>query len=115
MSIKVRFTETPDGWLDTQTGLEWSKTLGEASWNDAQLLIPEGWRLPTITELASVVDYTRSKPTTELPGTQSSNYWSATTCRYTPTYAWVVYFGGGGVSADGKTGTGYVRAVRAGS
>ena len=115
MNNKVRFKKTSDGWLDTRTGLEWSKTLGEASWNDAQSLIPKGWRLPTIDELFSVVDHTRGRPATRLPNTQSSYYWSATTYQINPTYAWLVYFLDGDVLADSKTSTNYVRAVRAGS
>jgi len=112
MSIKVRFTETPDGWLDTQTGLEWSKTLGEASWNDAQLLIPEGWRLPTITELFGVVDYTRNRPATELLDTQSFFYWSSTTTQFERRGAWSQGFGYGSVSYDSKANKYAVRAVR---
>ena len=115
MNSQVRFTETPDGWIDTQTGLEWSKTLGEASWNDAQLLIPPGWRLPTIAELFSVVDNTRSDPSTELPETQSDGYWSSTTYQLNPTYAWYVYFFDGYVFASNETNLGYVRGVRGGS
>ena len=115
MNSQVRFTETPDGWLDTQTGLEWSKTLGEASWKDAQLLIPEGWRLPTIAELFGVVDYTRSDPSTELPETQSDGYWSSTTYQLNPTYAWFVYFYNGYVYYSTKSSNYYVRGVRSGS
>ena len=114
MNSHVRFAETPDGWIDTQTGLEWSKTLGEASWNDAQLLIPEGWRLPTIAELFSVVDHTRGRPATELPNTQSDFYWSATSYVPTPGLAWLVGFDGGLVDFSFKVSRNAVRAVRGG-
>jgi len=110
----VRFKKTSDGWLDTRTGLEWSRTLGETSWSDAQLLIPEGWRLPTITELFSVVDNTRSGPATELPNTQSSSYWSATSYVPVPDFAWLVGFYDGFVSNGFKFSLNAVRAVRGG-
>jgi len=114
MNNKVRFTETPDGWLDTQTGLEWSKTLGKASWNDAQLLIPKGWRLPTIDELFGVVDYKRSRLATELPNTQSGYYWSSTSDATSSNFAWNVGFNYGYLSNNGKSITCAVRAVRSG-
>ena len=115
MNSQIRFTESPDGWLDTRTGLEWSRTLGETSWSDAQSLIPPGWRLPTIAELFSVVDNTRSGPATELPNTQSSSYWSATSYAYYPDGAWYVGFFFGGAYYDFKSLNGYVRGVRGGS
>ena len=108
----VRFKKTSDGWLDTRTGLEWSKTLGETSWSDAQLLIPKGWRLPTIDELLGIVDYTRSDPSTELPDTQSDCYWSSTSSASSPGSAWYVNFYLGGVSTSSKSYDDYVRGVR---
>lgn len=114
MNSQVRFAETPDGWLDAQTGLEWGKTIGKFSWEEACAAVPKGWRLPTIAELATIVDWSIYSPATELPDTQSNYYWSATTYQVIPTNAWIVNFYDGFVSADGKTFNDYVRAVRAG-
>ena len=55
---------------DHQTGLEWSAgIIGESSWTDAQklaagctLLGKRDWRLPTVQELLTLVDYERCDP-----------------------------------------------------
>jgi len=114
MNSQVRFEKTSDGWIDARTGLEWSRTLGETSWSDAQSLIPKGWRLPTIDELFGIVDNTRSGPATELPNTQSDGYWSSTSYQDGPAYAWYVGFGYGYVYNYSKSFSAYVRAVRGG-
>jgi len=77
------------------------------------------WRLPTIKELAYLVDYSIPYPgptinTTYFPNTVSSYYWSSTTNASYTGYAWSVYFSRGVDGWDGKSGNGYVRAVRAG-
>jgi len=112
---KVRFEKTSDGWLDDQTGLEWGKTIGRFSWGDACAAVPPGWRLPTIAELATIVDWSMHEPSTELPDTQSFTYWSSTSDANYPYGAWGVYFGTGSVDFNGKSGGYYVRGVRGGS
>ena len=81
------------------------------------------WRLPTIKELHSIVDY-GSGPvinTGYFPWTVTkavSNYWSSTTSADNTYYAWGVYFYNGsiGILDDGcsKSDGHYVRAVRGG-
>jgi len=77
------------------------------------------WRLPTIKELDSIVNLDIPYPgptinTTYFPNTQSSFYWSSTTCAYGKVYAWGVGFGYGDDDYDGKLNGYYVRAVRGG-
>lgn len=100
-------------------GLEWSCTLGRSTWEKAPALIARelgaDWRLPTVQELFSVVDYACVNPATTLPDTQSSSYWSSTTNSGDPSFAWYVYFYDGNVSLVIKAGSYYVRAVRGGS
>ena len=68
-------------------------------------------------ELLSIVDYSRTSPAIDTDAFQceSSWYWTATPYAGSPAdYAWFVYFDGGNSSYSGRTGGGYVRAVRAG-
>ncbi|MFC1857640.1 DUF1566 domain-containing protein, partial [Thermodesulfobacteriota bacterium] len=83
------------------------------------------WRMPTKEELQSIVNYGRHRPaidTSWFPHTactlytNSSFYWSATTS-VNAGYAWYVSFYDGSVqygSYEGKSGSFYARAVRAG-
>ena len=62
------------------------------------------WRLPNIRELESLVDPTRHSPAIPaafFPGRMQEGYWSSTTSRYEPSYAWVLY------TRDGAVGVGY--------
>jgi len=129
-----RFTDNGDGTItDTKTGLMLVKNphtdlpdnfKKELNWKDAIQACKElnfagykDWRLPTIEELASLVDYSKREPaidTEAFPDTKSSWYWSSTPVAGSVGFAWYVYFYGGGVG-DGfyKNSSGYVRPVRA--
>jgi len=121
----VRFIDNGDTITDTATGLEWTKADAPSrlSWQAGQdwcagLRIGghEDWRMPTIRELLTLVDYERCKPAADPAlGLQSYDYWSSSTYQGSPGNAWVVYFFGGDTNADFKTLNGYVRGVRAGS
>jgi hypothetical protein len=102
--------------LDKETGLVWEKSPSprDSNWLDAQLHCNIstvggrfGWRLPTIQELASLVDPSVPEPGPTLPpghpfsiGTLQVQYWSATT-NADPSFnpsAWGVNFQSGGLS-----------------
>jgi formylglycine-generating enzyme required for sulfatase activity len=73
------------------------------------------WRLPTIKELQSLVDYSRYNPaidTTYFPTAVSSLYWSSTTYASNTLLAWGVYFYNGHDYTNYENGNLYVRAVR---
>lgn len=74
------------------------------------------WRLPTIQELLSLVDYTRHDPaidTTAFPDTQSNFYWSSSPDASAPAdYAWLVNFHYGGSDCLHRDCYAFVRAVR---
>ena len=73
------------------------------------------WRLPSKTELLSIVDSTRRCPAINVyifPDTVSSNYWSSTTYAYGADGAWRVHFGYGDDDGYFKSSSYYVRAVR---
>ena len=74
------------------------------------------WRLPTIQELLSLVDYTRFDPAIDIaqfPDTTSTYYWSSSPFASAPAdYAWVVGFSDGGADFLHRDGAAFVRAVR---
>ena len=77
------------------------------------------WRLPTIKELTSIVNYGIPYPgptidTGYFPNTVSSFYWSSTTLAYLTDTAWGVNFYGGLDYPDYKRVSYYVLAVRVG-
>jgi hypothetical protein len=98
--------------LDRETGLVWeqSPSTTPLNWQNAQLNCNTlevgnriGWRLPTLQELASLVDRTQSSPA--LPAGHPFNnvqsgitnaYWSATTFASRADDAWAVSFASNG-------------------
>ena len=103
-----------------------------SNWVDAQVVCNlktvgnrKGWRLPTVHELASLIDPSNPAGNPDLPaGTaffsnvQSSIYWSATTDAGDSAKAWEVnfFFGNlaGGPESEAKNLTNYVWCVRGG-
>lgn len=129
LPAEERFVLVLDGEavLDKETGLVWEKSPStttydwiHAHFHCSQLKIGnrEGWHLPTIEQLASLVDQTNRNPAlpTGHPFTnvQSNLYWSATTIPNSATVAWDVNFSDGAVDDDGKFLTVYVWCVRGG-
>lgn len=129
----LSYTDNGDGTiLDNITGLTWQKcALGESgsdcsggligsyTWSSAQTVCASstlaggGWRLPTMTELMSIVDYEESLGTLDavFPGT-SSYYWTSTPHAYYSSLAWLVGFSQGSIGADYITNAHYARCVR---
>ncbi len=129
------FVDNGNGTVtDTSTGLMWQQdTAGDGQGNYDRMTWEEAlaycesrtigghtdWRLPTIKELHSLVDYSRYNPainTTYFPNTVSFDYWSSTTYAGNTYNAWYVYFYDGHDSWDSKSynNYNYVRAVRGG-
>ncbi|MBM3237576.1 DUF1566 domain-containing protein [Candidatus Poribacteria bacterium] len=118
---------TDDIVLDKETGLVWEKapSMNAMDWDSAlfesyqyYLGGRKGWRLPTIEELASLVDPNGGPPT--LPSghpfinVQSVPYWSSTTGAGATTDAWCVNFANGDVEDRSKNANQYVWCVRGG-
>jgi hypothetical protein len=124
---------------DQETGLVWEQAptdstrawyLAQSECNSRAVGNRKGWRLPTIQELTSLIDPTVPSPGPTLPAghpfsnvhiptaIESALYWSATTVDSpsSPTDAWVVEFGAGGVGNFGKLrpGSTYHWCVRGG-
>ena len=131
----LRFTDNGDGTIrDNLTGLIWLKNancFGLKTWADAlaecRKLADGGcgltdgstagdWRLPTVKELQSLIDFGKYDPA--LPNghpfteVQSSSYWSSTEYANDTGYAWHVYTYFGGVFTNIKTAYYYVWPVR---
>jgi hypothetical protein len=125
-----RFVDALDGTavLDKETGLVWEKTPDATlrTWQDSMVHCSSlylggrmGWRLPTLEELASLVD--KSNPgTIKLPAghpfqnATPGNYWSSSGYIDNVAYAWAVSLISGGVLGGMKTGNCYTWAVRGG-
>jgi hypothetical protein len=104
----IDLTNMPGAVLDRETGLVWEKvpstfgSWGNASIHCVQLNLGgrKGWRLPTIQDLASLIDPNQSNPA--LPSGHpftvlSSFFWSATSSAPGTTGAWGVNFSNGDV------------------
>lgn len=116
-----------DAVRDNNTGLVWEKSPQTAAvtWNGARFACinknvggQKGWRLPSIPELASLIDPSVASPGPTIPSghpfhnIQSAGYWSATTNAEDASDAWFVYFGLGFVDHDSKAHTGHAWCVR---
>lgn len=110
----IYFEKRQDCYYDTQTGLEWAlETVGPFDWQEAMVFCEKyGWRLPTIQELLTLVDYNRYNPATALLNVVSSRYWSSTTDADHTNDAWYVNFYNGNDCWSYKSRDYFVRAVR---
>lgn len=116
--------------LDRETGLVWEQSPNPFlfSWANAQRHCNittvgnrKGWRLPTLQELASLVDPTQSNPA--LPSGHpfiigqpyQVDYWSATSNANFTTDVWTVVFSNGNVNLAPKSANLHVWCVRGGS
>jgi hypothetical protein len=116
--------------LDRETGLVWEKApdTTDSLWTDALITCAnkkvgnrKGWRLPSIPELASLIDPTVVSPGPTLPvghpftnvqSSQAKGYWSATTMAANAALAWHAFFDNGLVTGNGKLVTDFVWCVR---
>ncbi len=124
-----RFTDNGDDTVtDNLTGLMWAKNanlpMTHITWQEAldyanNLTFKgyDNWRLPTVKELLSLIDYSTYDPA--LPtghpfiNVQSYYYWSSTTRATGSDYAWIVHMWDGNVSSSSKSyGFYYVWPVR---
>ena len=110
---------------DNETGLIWTaNNVGEGRLQHAaaieactKLTLGDqtDWRLPTIKELLSLVDYDSVDPAIDVdafPSCKPNWYWSSSAYAGLPDYAWFVYFSYGNSNIFYRGLDGFVRAVR---
>jgi hypothetical protein len=104
----ARYDIQPETVRDLGTGLVWQRsvpdgtvTLDEARSTCDQLDLSgqPGWRLPSMTELLTLIDETAGEApaidTTAFPNTPSEGFWSTSDFGGAPGMAWQVYFDSG--------------------
>ena len=94
----------------------WNEALNQVKTTNTNGLCGyKDWRLPTVTELISIIDYSANNPaidTTWLPNTIGGYYWSSSEAVNDSTRAWDVQFATGSMFEDYKTTRLFVRLVR---
>jgi hypothetical protein len=113
--------------LDKETGLVWERSPATTpqTWDAARVACTgrmignrKSWRLPSVHELASLVDPAQNNPALPLGHpfltVQSTTYWSATTNAEDPTLALFLSFGAGGVFTSDKPSSRQAWCVRGG-
>jgi len=127
LSLQADYTRdaTKNVVTDNSSGLMWQDDAVGTTMNWATALITcealtlggySDWRLPNYNELYNLADRSRFNPVISPVFTKvvSDRYWTSTTYASNTSYAWVVNFDGGFDRWDNKTGSYYVRCVRAG-
>lgn len=123
--MENRFTDNGDNTItDSKTGLTWMKeddgkernhkdAIAYCENNEAKLP-GEGWRLPTVEELFSLIDFSRHHPAMDpmFKVPEYPWYWSSTPYAYGSGSAWVVYFDDGSVGWGSIGSECCVRPVR---
>jgi len=100
-------------WIDEKTGLEWlvdANYFGRLPWINAlsacKYLIGGGFRLPTVAELFSLLDYSKCMPAVRddvgIDNILSTSYWSSVPYSNHDSYAWRVFLYYGQVNYELK-------------
>jgi hypothetical protein len=115
----TRFTRLEDGCVqDNQLNFIWYPTLPKKlTWEEAKKECEKlGYRLPTLHELASLIDVTKCEKDINInifPDTKTDDwYWTNDICLWHINRVRVVYFYYGTVGHSNKNYGGYVRPVR---
>lgn len=126
-SFTISGTNPQEIVTDNNIGLQWQRTISTSTytWADAgpycdglNYGFEVDWRLPTYSELGTLIDYGRhdlAMDSTYFPSTPSMNYffWSSSDSLYSTECAWEVRFADGTTKdISTKTNTFYARCVR---
>ena len=133
LPAEQRFVVLPafnsDAVLDKEIGLVWEKSPQTTAVSSSNVRLTcankavggrKGWRLPSLPELASLVDPSVASPGPTLSSghpflnVQSTNYWSTSAHAENPALMWGVGFGNGGVLGLSKAFDQHAWCVRVG-
>lgn len=120
-----QYTASGGTVLDNKTKLVWQQAASSDvyTWADAEQyctnnlasLPGTGWRLPSVSELQSIVDDSRSNPAIDpiaFPSTPSAHFWTVSPYQPNTEFVWAVTFLGGNAYYDATSTAGHVRCVR---
>lgn len=113
-----RYTLGTGTVFDTKTKLTWQRAASSTpySQSDARNSCPSGWRLPTLNELASLIDLSRSNPAIDVsafPSTPAQPFWSTTYAfGGASVFGFVVDFNTGAVYQADSSELHYTRCVK---
>ncbi|CAK0756429.1 hypothetical protein CCP4SC76_2780004 [Gammaproteobacteria bacterium] len=119
----MRFINQENTILDSQTNLIWDKTFKDNLNFDEALAYADqankdsylgynDWRVPTVSELISLVDYTKYAPASTFPDMPSSSFWSSAPDANGSGDAWGVNFNYGFANYHYRSSGLAVRLVR---
>ncbi|MBH2006434.1 MAG: DUF1566 domain-containing protein [Myxococcaceae bacterium] len=109
------------------TGLIWQKVASRTTYTQPNAInycgalslggSGAGWRLPTLRELQTIVDYSKGyaslmMDTTVFSGEPANWFWSSTSKALSPSNVWYVVFNAGSAFTTSISGLNYVRCVR---
>ena len=108
------FVDNNDGTItDTQTNLIWQKEYHKDKTHDEAISLQDDvWRLPTIEELISLIDYGKVNPASTFLDMPRIHFWSSSSFAHDSSYAWIVYFSYGYVYGNSRYYDSAVRLVR---
>jgi hypothetical protein len=112
--------------LDTKTGLVWQRKTAmtpasqagatSTCFNNPSALAGTGWRLPTVKELLTLLDLTRSNglDSVAFPSEPAGTYWSSTSANSGGTFGFIVHFPPSNITNESASAdeTHLVRCVR---
>jgi hypothetical protein len=109
-----RYTISNGTVYDTKTGLTWQQSANTSGMLQGDAVsycsnLTGSWRLPSLKELATIVDYSTGNPSIDsnaFPSTPASYFWSSTfVSNGSNNYAWAIAFDYGGWAGINATTT----------
>ncbi len=121
--VSAPYVVEADTVYDSRTTLTWQRaaTVNQYSWSSALDycaaldLANGGWRLPSMKELETLIDFSRSSPAIDaatFPSSSTDHLWTSSLAPGNPSLAWLVDFSSGGTLSQDIGAKVLVRCVR---